>query len=201
MRVAGRVGPPAGHGQPAAGAVPAAGVGHHDGVLAVRQQVRPRGRRVGAGEPAADRLRLGRRRGPSVSSSGWRISGASSGTRSCNSSSTARTAGSARSRRQWTSPSQPVGDGAQAHALVVGHVRLDDLAPLARGRAGPGCSRSPRRTRTAPRRRRPAGPRSSRPPPWRRPCTASSVAYGATTRSLPSPRFSPSPGTPNDWYW
>ena len=65
-----------------------------------------------------------------TTSSGRRISGASSGTRSCSSSS------SGPHRRLGADPPamnvrpQAVGDRAQAHALVVGHVRPDDLAPL-----------------------------------------------------------------------
>ena len=94
---------------------------------------------------------------------------------------------------------QRVGDGDERHPDVMRHVTS---AP--RRTAGPGaggCSRShrgiprARAPRTPPARARLASARSGRP------SSASAEAYGAMTRSRPSPRLRARSGTPKARYW
>ena len=63
----------------------------------------------------------------------------------------ARTIGSAWNRRGITSSEERVGQGHQAHPLMVRHVRPDDDPPLALGHALGGYSRAPHRDHTLPR--------------------------------------------------
>ena len=120
----------------------------------------------------------------------------SRGIRSCSSSSVASTIGSAWNRSTISVVVEHVAERDQRHPLVVRHVALDDrdrraLRETARGvverlaepvpAGGPGLASSRRSSATA---------------AFGSTIAASAVAYGATTTSSLSPRFSPRPGTP-----
>src|SRR6185436_3898892 len=92
---------------------------------------------------------------------------------------------------------QRVGQGDQGHALVMRHVGRHDHSRRGAGGVGRlagrvGFRAAPRVVDRVEEAVVPFGPGSI--------IAASTVAYGATTTSSPSPRFRPRPGTPNALY-